>query len=90
MPVPKRKTSKSRRDQRSASKHIKPQAITGCTNCKEPLMPHQVCESCGFYKGRKVLITKKERALRRGQTQQVMAAKRAQREETEQDNQENR
>ncbi|MFZ9520755.1 MAG: 50S ribosomal protein L32 [Silvanigrellaceae bacterium] len=23
-----------------------------CSNCAAPRLPHSVCESCGFYKGR--------------------------------------
>lgn len=26
-----------------------------CPNCNEPALPHRVCMSCGFYKGRPVL-----------------------------------
>lgn len=75
MPVPKRKVSKSRRDQRSASKHIKPHAIASCSNCEHPLVPHQACENCGFYKGKKVITTKMERSLKRGQARQAQAAR---------------
>lgn len=77
MPVPKRKTSKARRDKRSANKHIRPQAVTSCANCDHPLATHAACAECGFYKGRKVLRTKLERALKRGEvsrTQQARAA----------------
>ena len=61
MPVPKRKQSKSRRDMRSANKFIRPQAFDVChqENCNEPLLPHQVCTGCGFYKGVKVLAVKR-------------------------------
>ncbi len=75
MPVPKRKTSKARRDQRSSSKYIRPQAITGCLNCSAPLAPHTVCSECGFYKGKKILITKLERTLKRGESRRVQADK---------------
>lgn len=78
MPVPKRKTSKARRDQRSSTKFIRPQAITACANCENPLTPHSACDSCGFYKGKKVMTTKLERTLKRGETrrakQQAMQA----------------
>ena len=70
MPTPKRKTSKARRDKRSANKHIRPQAITSCQNCSAPLAPHSACASCGFYKGKKVLSTKLERVLKRGAKKQ--------------------
>lgn len=77
MPVPKRKTSKARRDQRSSTKFIRPQAVTSCSNCDAPLTPHQACMQCGFYKGKKVLSTKLERALKRGETR-ASAQKKAQ------------
>ena len=61
MPVPKRKLSRSRRDMRSANKHITPQPFALCQHegCKAPLLPHRVCTGCGFYKGVKVLEVKK-------------------------------
>ncbi len=65
MPVPKRKVSKSRRDMRSANKHINPKVVNACSNCEYPLISHQACSNCGHYKGRKVLNTKYERALKR-------------------------
>ncbi len=77
MPVPKRKVSRARRDSRQANKGIKPKSITGCSNCAAPIMPHQACLECGFYKGKKVLVTKMERSLKRGQKRQVLAQQRA-------------
>ena len=84
MPVPKRKTSKARRDQRQSCKFIRPQSIAGCSNCESPNLPHQVCKDCGFYKGRKVLATKIERALKRGEERKVLAEKRAKHAQTAQ------
>lgn len=70
MAVPKRKTSKSRRDQRSASKFLKPKAFATCSHCSVAVMPHTVCESCGYYKGKKIIKTKLDRALKRGEKKQ--------------------
>lgn len=82
MPVPKRKTSKSRRDKRSSTKFIRPQAITACQNCQEPLSPHQACPTCGYYKGKKVIATKLERTIKRTeQRSSQQAAVRAQEQE---------
>lgn len=58
MPVPKRKVSKRRRDMRSANKGLKPQPVVFCweADCKGyPRLPHQVCEKCGYYRGKNVL-----------------------------------
>jgi large subunit ribosomal protein L32 len=74
MPVPKRKLSRKRRDQRSANKGIKPKAITGCQTCQAPIMPHQVCQECGYYKGKKILRTKTDRMYARGQAREAKEA----------------
>ena len=66
MPVPKRKVSKSRRDKRSANKHVTASSFADCKNCGQVALPHQVCNNCGFYKGQKVIETKLDRAMRRG------------------------
>ena len=76
MPVPKRKLSRKRRDQRSANKGLKPKSISGCQTCQAPIMSHQVCRECGYYKGVKVLRTKVERMYQRGQTREALAAAR--------------
>ncbi len=73
MAVPKRKVSKARRDSRSANKGIKPQTFGKCQNCTEPIMSHQVCSACGFYKGHKVLVTKNERSIKRAEMRAAAA-----------------
>lgn len=75
MAVPKRKTSKARKGWRCTHKveHVK--SITHCSNCNGPLNSHQTCASCGFYKGIKVLVTKAERAVKRGQALQTKEAR---------------
>ena len=56
MAVPKRKTSRSRRDMRRAH-HDKVTApnIIPCPKCGDMTLPHRVCASCGHYKGRKIV-----------------------------------
>lgn len=73
MPVPKRKTSKARRDQRQSCKFIRPAAFSACKNCESPIGGHQVCADCGFYKGRKVIMTKLERAVKRAEERKEAA-----------------
>lgn len=75
MPTPKRKTSKARRDKRASTKFIRPQAVTACLNCSAALNPHSACTECGFYKGRKILTTKLDRVLKRGETRRAVQAK---------------
>jgi large subunit ribosomal protein L32 len=53
--VPKRRTSRSKRNMRRAN-HDKVAApnLVACANCGEPVVPHRACASCGHYKGRAV------------------------------------
>jgi len=55
MPLPKRKTSKSRRDKRRTHQKIEPLNLTKCPQCGDAMLPHHVCPTCGNYKGRNVL-----------------------------------
>lgn len=77
MPVPKRKRSRARRDKRFANKGLKEKAFTQCANCQEPLMTHQACKACGHYKGRKVLATKADRAVKRTESRKAKDAAKA-------------
>jgi len=57
MAVPKKKTSKSKRDMRRAHDFLSAPGISVCPQCKEPKQPHMVCASCGTYKGKTVIET---------------------------------
>jgi large subunit ribosomal protein L32 len=58
MAVPKRKTSKSRRDKRRTHYKAEIPAVSTCSNCGEPSKPHNICAKCGYYNGKKVLEIK--------------------------------
>jgi len=59
MAVPKRKTSKARRDKRRSSVwKLDIPTLIKCTQCGDFKKPHIVCKACGFYKG--VQVLKKE------------------------------
>jgi large subunit ribosomal protein L32 len=60
MPVPKRKTSQSRRDQRRAQHKLVVQTFSFCPQCKSPKLPHRACPKCGTYKGREVIVLEAE------------------------------
>jgi large subunit ribosomal protein L32 len=55
MPLPKRRTSKSRRDKRRTHQKIDAPATVQCPQCGDAKLPHHACPSCGSYKGRDVL-----------------------------------
>lgn len=56
MAVPKRKVSKSRRDMRRAHHRLQPVNLAECPNCGELKRPHHVCDACGYYNGREVIV----------------------------------
>ncbi len=55
MAVPKKKISKSRRNQRRSHDSLNVATQIECQNCGEIKRPHHVCESCGHYDGRVVV-----------------------------------
>lgn len=77
MACPKRKSSRSRRDSRSANKGLKVKTFTTCPNSGAAIMPHTVCLSSGYYKGVKVLETKEDRRAKRSQRAQAAQARQA-------------
>lgn len=60
MAVPKRRTSKARRDQRRAHDALAGPARSRCPQCGEPKAPHRVCANCGTYRGRELVRTEEE------------------------------
>ncbi len=56
MGVPKKRTSKMRRDRRRAANNSLKTAVqvVKCANCGAPTVPHRICPACGFYDGKKV------------------------------------
>jgi large subunit ribosomal protein L32 len=55
MAVPKKKTSKSRRNMRRAHHALGVKTGAECKNCGEVKLPHHVCGACGHYDGREVV-----------------------------------
>lgn len=55
MAVPKKKTSKSRRNMRRSHHALGAEAYVECPNCGEMMRPHHVCGACGYYRKRDVM-----------------------------------
>ena len=60
MAVPKRRTSRAKRDKRRAHDALGPSPRSTCPQCGEPKLPHRVCGSCGTYRGRELVQTEEE------------------------------
>jgi large subunit ribosomal protein L32 len=54
-PVPKKRTSASRRDSRRAHDALVAPTLVACPQCKSMKPPHVVCPECGTYAGRQVI-----------------------------------
>lgn len=56
MAVPKRKTSKARRDKRRSSVwKLSLPTLAKCPNCGAFNLAHRVCKKCGHYKGQEIV-----------------------------------
>jgi large subunit ribosomal protein L32 len=47
-----------RRDKSRTHQVLVTPEVTKCPQCFAPVRPHQICPSCGYYKGRKVINIK--------------------------------
>lgn len=54
-PLPKRKVSRRRRNNRRAHDALSLKHLVRCEDCAEYKPAHRVCPHCGFYNGRQVL-----------------------------------
>ena len=63
MPNPTSRHSRSRKNKRRANWKLSPISIATCPECDEPTLPHRICQSCGTYKGKKIIeVVEKELA----------------------------
>ena len=61
MANPKNRTSRTHRDQRRASSwRLSPPSLAECPQCHGTKMPHRICPSCGYYRGREIVKQEKE------------------------------
>jgi large subunit ribosomal protein L32 len=60
MAVPKKKTSKCKRNMRRSHDHLAIPGYVECSNCGENMRPHHVCGACGHYNKREVISFKEE------------------------------
>jgi large subunit ribosomal protein L32 len=58
MAVPKRRTSKAKRDSRRAQNmKLLPPGLSVCPHCHEPKLPHRVCPNCNYYDGKEIVAS---------------------------------
>jgi large subunit ribosomal protein L32 len=54
-PLPKKKTSTSRKRRRRSHLGVTMPSLTACPQCRSPRQPHHACAVCGTYRGREVI-----------------------------------
>jgi large subunit ribosomal protein L32 len=57
MAVPKRRTSKAKKNKRRSHDALGVPTLSACPQCGAPKLPHRVCGGCGTYRGRSVIET---------------------------------
>ena len=58
--------TKSARNQRRSHHALETAQLSICSHCKKEVLPHTICQNCGYYKGRQIIdvlakLDKKER-----------------------------
>lgn len=53
--LPKRKTSKSKKNMRRSHDALAPPPLSECPQCHEIKMPHHICPTCGYYKNKEII-----------------------------------
>lgn len=58
MSKPKKQQTRARRGSRNAHSALKTPSFSICPKCKKTVVPHRVCQFCGFYKGKEIIKKK--------------------------------
>ncbi|MDA9101081.1 50S ribosomal protein L32 [Omnitrophica bacterium] len=58
MAHPKRRHSNTRTRLRRSNDFLTPKSSSRCSHCGAAVLPHRVCPSCGFYRGKQVITMK--------------------------------
>lgn len=58
MGLPGHRRTSSHKRRRASHFALKVTNLTLCSHCKQPLIPHQACANCGYYRGRQVIKVK--------------------------------
>jgi len=77
MAVPFRRTSKTKKRMRRTHFKLAVEGLVTCPNCGATIKAHNVCSECGFYDGKKVVVTKKAKDESKKAAKAVKEAKAA-------------
>lgn len=60
MAVPRNRVSNARKNSRRSHMAKKPVMTSKCSNCGALHRPHTLCEACGYYNNRRVIVQKEK------------------------------
>ena len=60
MAQPKRRWSKARTHAKRSTWKKEQPTFSTCPHCHEPVLPHRVCENCGYYDGKEAIAQNTE------------------------------
>lgn len=74
--VPKKRHTKSSRNQRRMHLYLKRPSLAVCPKCGKQILSHAVCPACGYYKGKEVVnvlekLDRKERKKKEKEMKEV-------------------
>ncbi|OGD67753.1 50S ribosomal protein L32 [Candidatus Berkelbacteria bacterium RIFCSPHIGHO2_12_FULL_36_9] len=55
MAEPKKRHTSTRSGNRRSHLALSKVNLSKCAQCKDPVLPHTICKTCGTYKGKKVI-----------------------------------
>jgi large subunit ribosomal protein L32 len=58
--LPKRRTSKARKNKRRSHHALTRPGLILCNHCNQAALPHRICGNCGWYAGRRVVVTEEK------------------------------
>ena len=70
MAVPKRKTSKAKRDSRRTHDKLKLVNVVECPRCHSKKVSHRVCPNCGYYDNKEIIVLE-EKGKKKEKTEEV-------------------
>lgn len=55
MGVPRAHSTRGQKGRRRSHLALKKTELISCAHCNKPIMSHQVCKYCGYYKGKEMV-----------------------------------
>ncbi len=71
MAEPKKRMTSTRTGNRQSHDRLKTTGLIICSKCKSRIKPHRVCPNCGYYKGKKTVMDKKDLQIKKKKEEEI-------------------